>query len=158
MNFELFEVADGVWAAIVDDDLPAVGNAAIVDLGDETLVFDTTLSFQLAQRLRQDARRLTGRDPGMLANSHWHGDHMLGNQSFTDVRIVSTARTKELIETVGAQRLDANKAAYGEEAPELRAIILTPPTSCSRTGAVTARATHSFGSPTLRPCSRRTSS
>lgn len=128
MNFELFEVADGVWAAIVDDDLPAVGNAAIVDLGNETLVFDTTLSFQLAQRLSQDARRLTGREPGMLVNSHWHGDHMLGNQSFTGVRIVSTARTKELIETVGAQRLDANKAAYGEEAPELRAIILTPPT------------------------------
>jgi len=128
VNFELFDVADGVWAAIVDDDLPAVGNAAIVDLGDETLVFDTTLSFQLAQRLRQDARRLTGRDPGMLVNSHWHGDHMLGNQSFTDVRIVSTARTKELIETVGAQRLDANKATYGEEAPELHAIILTPPT------------------------------
>ena len=42
--------------------------------------------------------------------------------------IVSTARTKELIETVGARRLDANRAAYGEEAPELHAIVLTPPT------------------------------
>ena len=128
MNFELFEVADGVWAAIVDDDLPAVGNAAIVDLGDDTLVFDTTLSFQLAQRLRQEARRLTGRDPGLLANSHWHGDHMLGNQSFTGILIVSTARTKELIETLGPRRLDANRAAHGEKAPELHATVLTPPT------------------------------
>jgi len=115
VNYELFEVADGVWAAIVD-------------LGDDTLVFDTTLSFQLAQRLRQEARRLTGRDPGLLVNSHWHGDHMLGNQSFTGILIVSTARTKELIETLGPRRLDANRAAHGEKAPELHATVLTPPT------------------------------
>ena len=128
MNFELHEVADGVWAAIVDDDAPAVGNAAIVDLGDETLVFDTTMSFQLAQRLRKEAQELTGRDPGVLVNSHWHGDHILGNQSFTGKRIVSTGRTKELIETRAAERLEQNKQRYEEEAPELHAIILTPPT------------------------------
>jgi cyclase len=128
VNYDLQEVGDGVWAAIVDDDLPAVGNAAIVDLGDETLVFDTTLSLQLAERLREDARRLTGRDPAILANSHWHGDHMLGNQAFTGIRIVATPRTKELIETVGAQRLEANKQAFREESPELLAIVLTPPT------------------------------
>src|SRR5262249_52304603 len=128
VNYDLHEVGEGVWAAIVDDDLPAVGNAAIVDLGDATLVFDTTLSLELAERLREDARRLTGRDPSILANSHWHGDHMLGNQAFTGIRIVSTARTKELIETVGAERLEANKAAFREESPELLAIVLTPPT------------------------------
>ena len=79
MNYDLHEVGDGIWAAIVDDDLPAVGNAGIVDLGDETLVFDTTLSIRLAARLRDDGRRLTGREPAMLVNSHWHGDHTLGN-------------------------------------------------------------------------------
>ena len=128
MNYDLHEVGEGVWAAIVDDDLPAVGNAAIVDLGDETLVFDTTLSLLLAERLSDDARRLTGRDPTILANSHWHGDHMLGNQVFTGKRIFSTTRTKELIETVGAERLEANKAAFREDSPELLAIVLTPPT------------------------------
>jgi cyclase len=128
MKYDLHEVARGIWAAIVDDEIPAVGNAAIVDLGDETLVFDTTLGFRLAARLREDARRLTGRDPNILANSHWHGDHVLGNQSFADIRIVSTPRTKELIETAGAQRLEANRAAYGDEHPELLEVVLTPPT------------------------------
>jgi glyoxylase-like metal-dependent hydrolase (beta-lactamase superfamily II) len=128
MNYDLHEVGDGVWAAIVDDETPAVGNAAIVDLGDETLVFDTTMSFQLAKRLRDEAQELTGRDPGILVNSHWHGDHILGNQSFTGKRIVSSGRTKELIETRAAERLEQNKQRYEEEAPELRAIVLTPPT------------------------------
>jgi glyoxylase-like metal-dependent hydrolase (beta-lactamase superfamily II) len=128
VNYELHEVGEGVWAVIVDDDVPAVGNAAIVDLGDETLVFDTTLSLRLAERLRADAQRLTGRDPSILANSHWHGDHVLGNQVFADLRIVSTARTKELVETIGAERLAANKAAYADERPELLEVELTPPT------------------------------
>jgi glyoxylase-like metal-dependent hydrolase (beta-lactamase superfamily II) len=128
LKYELNEVGDGVWAAIVDDDRPAIGNAAIVDAGDETLVFDTTLSFRLASQLREDARRLTGRDPAILVNSHWHGDHTLGNQSFADLRIVSTTRTKELVETVGAERLAENKKLYADEFPELHEVELTPPT------------------------------
>ena len=128
MNYDLREVAEGVWAAIVDDDAPAIGNAAIVDTGDETLVFDTTLSFRLAARLREDATRVTGREPTVLVNSHWHGDHTLGNQSFAGIRIVSTTRTKALVETVGAERLAQNKELYADEFPELREVDLTPPT------------------------------
>jgi cyclase len=128
MNYELREVGEGVWAAIVDDDPPAVGNAAIVDTGEETVVFDTTLSFRLSARLREDAARLTGRDVTTLVNSHWHGDHTLGNQSFADARIVSTERTRELIETVGAERLARSKELYGEERPEILDVELTPPT------------------------------
>jgi glyoxylase-like metal-dependent hydrolase (beta-lactamase superfamily II) len=85
MNYHLRPVADGVWAAIVDDEPP------------------------LARRLREDVWRLTGRDASILVNSHWHGDHVLGNQSFADVRIVSTARTKTLVETRTADRLEQNK-------------------------------------------------
>lgn len=128
MRYDLHEVAGGVWAAIVDDDRPAVGNAAIVDAGDETIVFDTTLSVELADRLREDAKRLTGRDPTVLVNSHWHGDHTLGNQSFAGLRIVSTPRTKELVETVGADRLAQNKQLYSDEFPELLQVEPTPPT------------------------------
>jgi cyclase len=128
MNYDLREAAEGVWAAIVDDDAPAVGNAAIVDTGLETLVFDTTLSVRLAARLREDAARLTGREPTILVNSHWHGDHTLGNQSFAGLRILSTQRTKELVETTGAERLAQNKQLYSDEFPELLEVELTPPT------------------------------
>jgi glyoxylase-like metal-dependent hydrolase (beta-lactamase superfamily II) len=128
VKYDLHEVGDGVWAAIVDDDTPAIGNAAIVDTGEETLVFDTTLSVRLAAQLREDASRLTGRDPALLVNSHWHGDHTLGNQVFADLRILSTTRTKELVETTGAERLAQNKQRYAEEFPEILEIELMPPT------------------------------
>lgn len=47
---------------------------------------------------------------GWVVNSHWHGDHIRGNQAFADVEIIATARTKELIETSAAAQLAEQKA------------------------------------------------
>ncbi len=44
-------------------------NAAIVDLGDRTLVFDTLATLQAARDLRAAAERLTGRAPAVVVNS-----------------------------------------------------------------------------------------
>ena len=38
-------------------------------------------------------------------NSHWHGDHVRGNQVFEEATIVSTGRTRELIAMLGQERL-----------------------------------------------------
>jgi glyoxylase-like metal-dependent hydrolase (beta-lactamase superfamily II) len=45
-----------------------------------------------------------------VVNSHWHGDHVRGNQAFPGVEIVSTGRTKELVETVAREQLAQHKA------------------------------------------------
>lgn len=100
--FELQEVADGVYAAIVVDGAGALGNAGFVNLGEETLVFDTFLSPQAAQVLRAEAERMTGNQIAYVVNSHFHGDHTYGNQVFADATILSTERTRELF-------LEANK-------------------------------------------------
>jgi cyclase len=97
-HFRLEQVAEGAWAAIADSDL-AAGNAGIVDLGGETLVFDTSWT-------PAAARELAGRGPvRWVVNSHWHGDHVRGNQVFEEATIVSTRRTRELIATRDAERL-----------------------------------------------------
>jgi cyclase len=98
-HFRLEQVADGAWAAIADSDL-AAGNAGIVDLGDgELLVFDTSWT-------PTAARELAGLGPvRWVVNSHWHGDHVRGNQVFEEATIVSTRRTRELIATRDAERL-----------------------------------------------------
>jgi cyclase len=97
-HFRLEQVADGAWAAIADSDL-AAGNAGVVDLGGETLVFDTSWT-------PAAARELAARGPvRWVVNSHWHGDHVRGNQVFAEATIVSTRRTRELIATRDAERL-----------------------------------------------------
>jgi glyoxylase-like metal-dependent hydrolase (beta-lactamase superfamily II) len=142
-HYRLEPVADGVLAAIVVPGGGGVGNAAIVELGGSTLVFDTGLTPQAGRELREAAERIG--PVSTVVNSHWHGDHVRGNQAFRGAEIVGTARTRELMETRGAERLAQQRAidrdAYlaslpegpdRESARQLAATIaeveLTPPT------------------------------
>jgi cyclase len=112
---ELADAGSGVHAAIAKPDRGAVGNAAVVDLGEETLVVDTHVSLAAARELRAAAEELGGRPVSWVVNTHWHGDHVLGNSEFADATIVSTTRTRELIATVGAERLAAQKESLEHE-------------------------------------------
>lgn len=124
-HFELERVAEGAWAVIATPDGSALGNAGIVDLGGETLVFDTTLTGAAGRDLRAAAEELCPGPVRWVVNSHWHGDHVRGNASMpAEATIVATARTRELIATTGIEELAARKAslaASAEQAAVLRA-------------------------------------
>jgi glyoxylase-like metal-dependent hydrolase (beta-lactamase superfamily II) len=109
---ELVTAGRGVSAAIAKPDRGAVGNAAVVDLGEETLVVDTHTSPAAARELRAAGEEVMGRPVSQVLNTHWHADHVLGNREFPDATIGSTARTGELMATIGVQRLQAQKQAF----------------------------------------------
>lgn len=97
-HFTYHELAEGVWAAIVIPTGLAASNSGIVDLGDHTLIFDTTLSPASAADLRNMAEYLTGRPVTYVLNSHWHQDHVFGNAAFApETEIYASARTSEII-------------------------------------------------------------
>lgn len=96
--FQLEQVAEGVYFAQSLPGTGTLGNAAFVDLGDCTLIFDTFLTPQAALALRQAAEQLTGRPVRYVINSHYHADHVMGNQVFLpDATFIATSRTRELI-------------------------------------------------------------
>jgi cyclase len=96
-HFRLQQLADGVHAAIHIDGGAAISNAGIVDLGDRTLVYDAFLAPQAAADLTAAAEALTGRPIDAVINSHWHYDHIWGNQVFsTDADIISTEETRRM--------------------------------------------------------------
>jgi len=99
-HFRLQQLADGVYAAIHIDGGAAISNAGIIDLGGRTLIFDTFLAPQAAKDLRAAAEILTGHSVDFVINSHWHNDHIWGNQVFdTSTDIISTEETRRLIIT-----------------------------------------------------------
>jgi cyclase len=108
-HFRIERVATGIWAAIARDGGYGLCNAGIVDLGGTTVVYDSMLTPMAGEELRRSARRLTGRDPAVVINSHWHGDHIRGNGAFAPAAIVSTARTRELIRTAGVQQWTSDR-------------------------------------------------
>lgn len=98
-NFVLQQLAPGVWAAIHNDNYgKAICNAGIVDLGDKTLVFDPFMTPEAARELRAVAEELTQRPVTIVINSHFHNDHIRGNQEFIPfATIISSTYTRDQI-------------------------------------------------------------
>jgi glyoxylase-like metal-dependent hydrolase (beta-lactamase superfamily II) len=105
-------LAEGVFASIAEEGDVAVGNAGFVDLGGETLVFDTHVSLAAGRRLRAAAEQHAPVRTVVL--SHWHGDHVYGAGAF-DATVVATARTAELMRERSESRLAEMKAKPVEE-------------------------------------------
>jgi cyclase len=95
--FKLEPIANRVWAVISSDPTWMMSNAGIVDLGGQTLVWDTGTSPRAAVELKRVAEELTGRNVGIIVNSHHHLDHSLGNQVFAGSSIFSTRTTRDLM-------------------------------------------------------------
>lgn len=109
-HFRIVCVAEGVFAAISEPGTGSVGNAAIIDLGDSTLVVDTFTTIQAAEDLKAAATQLTGKSVAYVVNTHWHSDHISGNQVFTpEAQIISTSTTRELMATIVNDRMEEFK-------------------------------------------------
>lgn len=98
-HFTLYPVAQGVWAAIHREEpgSHAICNAGIIDLGDKTVIVDPFMNIDAAEDLKKVSKLLTKRTPDYVINTHFHNDHIRGNQVFLPATIVSTAWTKEQI-------------------------------------------------------------
>jgi len=97
-HFQIEQLADGVYGVVASEQGYAICNAGIVDIGDKTIVFDTFISPEAAKDLVEAAKQLTSHKVTCVVNSHYHEDHIRGNQVFSpDVDIISTIWTHEAI-------------------------------------------------------------
>jgi cyclase len=81
----------------VDEGALSLGTAsfAIVE-GEEALVYDTHTTFEHGRWIRE-ALEAEGVRRFSVLLSHWHLDHVAGNEAFADCEIVAGARTAELL-------------------------------------------------------------
>ena len=95
-HFDIKPLAPGVWAAINNDHYGhAICNAGIVDLGREVLIFDPFMNIDAATDLKAVAKKLTSKEVKYVINSHYHNDHIRGNQLFKPgATIISTYQTR----------------------------------------------------------------
>lgn len=109
-NFKLIKLSEGVYACIHKLGGKAISNSGIIDNGKETIIFDTFLSPSVAQELIEVVEKLQLSSIKYVVNSHFHNDHIRGNQIFgEEVDIISTKRTAELIEEVEPEQLEYEK-------------------------------------------------
>src|SRR5580704_12131160 len=78
-DFQLQKVGNGIWAAIVNDEGLAGGNAGFVIGDDGVLVIDTFQDPRPAKALLGEIRKLTPLPIRFVVNTHYHLDHVNGN-------------------------------------------------------------------------------
>lgn len=98
-HFEIVQLSKSVYGGIHKVGGKAICNIGIVDNGEATFIFDSFLSPKVAEEIPKVVEHYGLSPIKYVVNSHYHNDHIRGNQIFGDeVKIISTKRTKELIE------------------------------------------------------------
>jgi glyoxylase-like metal-dependent hydrolase (beta-lactamase superfamily II) len=118
VNFEMVKVADGVYAAIRTEPPGATvnGNSVFIINDDDVVVVDTTLTPGTAKEELAALRKLTSKPVKFVINTHWHDDHIMGNQVYRDafpsVEFIAHTATREYLPTTG---LSNRKNAMSEQ-------------------------------------------
>src|ERR1700689_2400980 len=81
-DFRLQKIGPGIWAAVVNDEGLGGGNAGFVIGDDGVLVIDTFQDPRPAKALLGEIRKLTPLPIRFVANTHYHLDHVNGNDVF----------------------------------------------------------------------------
>ena len=106
-SIDVVKVADGVYAAIRKEPpgLTTNANSVFIINDDDVIVVDTSLTPSTARELLAALRKLTDKPVKYVVNTHWHDDHIMGNQVFREafpgVEFIAHARTREYLPTTG---------------------------------------------------------
>lgn len=118
-HFGIRRIGPGVFAAVATPEGYGMCNSGIVDLGGETVVFDSMLTPTAGADLATAAARLTGRRPGFVINSHWHGDHIWGNSEFRGAHVVSSRTTRANILKLSPKQKRSDRREMRRALPHL---------------------------------------
>ena len=116
-KLEIVKLAENVYAGVYSEIRmdPVEGNSLIVVGGDGVLVLDSGRTPDSARAMMAEIRKLTDKPVRFLVNSHWHDDHIFGNQAyqeaFPDVRIIAHRNTREDMQ----QQVVPSLTKYGVE-------------------------------------------
>ncbi|HEV3220797.1 MAG TPA: MBL fold metallo-hydrolase [Candidatus Acidoferrales bacterium] len=107
-SFDIVKVGDGVYAAIGQNGV--FGNGAFIVSEVGVLVVDTQARPSWARDLIAEIRKVTDKPVRYVVNTHWHGDHVQGNQAYLaefggGVEFISQTYTREDIIARGGPQL-----------------------------------------------------
>jgi glyoxylase-like metal-dependent hydrolase (beta-lactamase superfamily II) len=120
-EIEVARVADGVYAVLRaqhPDEQPGHSNSVIIINDADVVVVDATRMPSQARKILRVVRSLTDKPVRTLIHTHWHDDHVYGNQAFVeafpDIQIVAQRNAREDMLAISLPR---NLAGYKKDYP-----------------------------------------
>jgi len=120
-RFEVERVADGVYAAIRTEPAGMMfdANSVFIVNDQDVVVVDTNITPSSARASLAALRKITSKPVSHVINTHWHDDHIIGNQvyreAFPEATFIGQVSTREELPTVGA----ANRRLLLERGPQI---------------------------------------
>jgi cyclase len=124
-NFAVEKLADGVYAIIRKDPpgLMVDANNVFIINEDDVAVIDANGSPSITKEVLAALRTLTSKPVKYVINTHWHDDHIRGNQVYRDafpgVEFVGHAAMRDYLPNQGA----VNRKQFLEGAPQFLEVI-----------------------------------
>ncbi len=121
LGFDVQRVAEGVYAAIRKEPpgLFVDSNVVFIINDEDVVVVDANLTPGSARESLAALRKLTNKPVSCVVNTHWHQDHVVGDQvyaeAFPGVEIIAHARTRDELIAKGEE----TKKLYATEGPKL---------------------------------------
>jgi len=84
--------------------------------GGEALVYDTSISLAHARIIRETLEKKLGVNHIKVVLSHWHVDHVAGNEVFADCEIIAN--------TLTAQAMHSNRERLENDNPPIKPLIM----------------------------------
>jgi glyoxylase-like metal-dependent hydrolase (beta-lactamase superfamily II) len=120
-EIEVTRVADGVYAVLRaqhPDEQPGHSNSVIIVNDEDVVVVDATRMPSQARKILGVVRSLTDKPVRTLIHTHWHDDHVYGNQVFAEafpgIEIIAHRNAREDMLTISLPR---NLAGYKKDYP-----------------------------------------
>jgi cyclase len=115
-RFHVEKLAEGVYAAVRDEPPGfAVESNSLFIIGERNVVVvDAQSNLGSTRQVLAALRRLTSKPVRYVINTHWHDDHIIGNQVYRDafpgVEFITHAETRAYLASKGAEvRKDFHK-------------------------------------------------
>src|SRR5215813_12161875 len=106
-RFKIVKLAKGVYAAIRTEPpgLTVNANSVFIINDSDVVVVDTTLTPGTARETIAALKQLTNKPVKYVINTHWHDDHIMGNQAYREafpgVDFIAHVNTREYLPTTG---------------------------------------------------------
>jgi glyoxylase-like metal-dependent hydrolase (beta-lactamase superfamily II) len=120
-RFDVQKLADGVYAAIRTEPAGLLldANSVFIVNDQDVTVVDTNVTPSSARATLAALRKITAKPVSHIINTHWHDDHIIGNQvyreAFPNAQIIGQATTTDDLPTIGA----ANRKLLIDRGPQM---------------------------------------
>ncbi len=114
------KIADGIWViagapeAITMTNGGAIANVSILDTTAGAVIIDTGPSRRYGEALASLAQELTGKPVARVYNTHFHPDHVMGNQVFARDNIAAPKGVIDGLKDLGNAFADAMYRSAGD--------------------------------------------